>query len=241
MKEKAKEISCRKHKSLNFRFLLVAVLTVIATGSFFIACNSDDPFSGDEVNDVDTEMRQILGDHLTIENNRYVLNLSEADAMTLGVSQSFYAKFLDEIVKSNAFIELAENNPNMSVIINENSQDINYKPIRLKDGGNESTVECWYSVTSFNLTSKDHPVSIPSNAENVKLVVTTLSSESTYFSFKICFTPDDNHITVSGNSINGGSWANQYSRLLFQTNNTWIISVPSSPDISNCKLSISYN
>jgi hypothetical protein len=71
MKGADREISCSKHKSLNFRLLLVAVFTVIATGSFFIACSSEDPFLESRVNDVGTEMQQILGDHLTVENNRY--------------------------------------------------------------------------------------------------------------------------------------------------------------------------
>jgi hypothetical protein len=222
--------------SLKFRFLLFVLLIPIATGSFFIACNSENLFSGDIVNDVDTEMRKILGEHLTVENNRYVLKLSETNAMASGVSQSFYAKFLAEIAESNAFIEFTENDPNTSVILNSQSnQDINHKPIRLKNGDNESTAECWYSITSFALTAGTHSVNIPLGAKNIRLVVKTFSAYSINFLFNI----SELGMVANGNSILGTSWSLEHR---IQTPcATWHINVSSLYATSNCTLYISYN
>jgi hypothetical protein len=179
-KEEAKEISSRKHKNFNFRFLLFATLIAIATGSFFVACNADDQFSEDTVKDVDTEMREILGKHLTVENNRYVLNLSEADAMKSGVSQSLYAKFSDEIAELNDFIESTENDPNMSVNFNtENSQDINYKTIRLKSGS-ENDVNGYIFSRKIYVTTQhtEHVIYMPLGTTHLKFAFKT--SASTY-------------------------------------------------------------
>jgi hypothetical protein len=164
-------------------------------GGFFIACNLDDQFSEDTVNDAEIEMRKILGEHLTVENNRYVLDLSEADAIASGVSQSLYTKFLSEIAKSNAFIESTENDPNISVSFDNNREDnhsINYKPVRLKDG-NEN--DGWTALANINLTSATTSVirTIPAGTYHVLLKFKT----NTY-SVPISY-------TITGGGVPGGS------------------------------------
>jgi hypothetical protein len=179
-KEEAKGISNRGHTKINFRFLLFAALIAIATGSFFVACNADDQFSEDTDMDVDAEMREILGEHLTVENNRYVLNLSETDAMKSGISQSFYAKFLSEIAESNDFIESTENDPNMSVNFNiEVDQNIEYKAIRLKNGS-EANSNDWIFLKEINPPNevnvyKEHTINIPSGTKEIKFAFRTSS------------------------------------------------------------------
>jgi hypothetical protein len=203
-KEEAEKISCVRHKNLKFRFLLFVLLIPIATGSFFIACNSEDPFSGVEVNNVDTEMQQILGTHLTVENNRYVLKLSEADAITLGVSQSFYAKFLTEIAESNAFIESTENDPNISVSFNF-GDDINYKPVRLKNGGNE--------IDGWNLLTTIYPLLTP-NYSNTTFHIPVGTTQ-------IRFSPR----TATSNTINYRVY-DPYNSLVFPAVNISIVLNP---------------
>jgi hypothetical protein len=130
-------------------------------GGFFIACNLDDQFSEDTVNDAEIEMLKILGEHLTVENNRYVLDLSETDAIASGISQSDYAKFMAEIAESNLFLESIENDPDISVSFTnkENSQDINYSPVRLKDGGENA--DGWISVATISPSLSYTSTSIP--------------------------------------------------------------------------------
>ncbi|MDR1582945.1 MAG: hypothetical protein LBS55_06750 [Prevotellaceae bacterium] len=41
VKKEVGKISCVRHKNLKFRFLLFVLLSPIVTGSFFIACNSE--------------------------------------------------------------------------------------------------------------------------------------------------------------------------------------------------------
>jgi hypothetical protein len=82
MKEEAKGILCRKHKILSFRFLLMVLLITIVTGSFFIACNSEDPFSKD--NEFET--------YLSISKSDFDLvrdweGLSESDKNALYLAQ----------------------------------------------------------------------------------------------------------------------------------------------------------
>jgi hypothetical protein len=187
MKEEAKEISQRKHKNLSFRFLLIVALVSITMGSFFIACSSDDMFSKETANE-DTEVQKILGEHLTVENNRYVLNLSEEEAMTLGITQSDYSKFLSEIAELNTFVESTEKNEtNISVILNDqDNQNFNYNPIRLKSGS-----EITGMIGPINLSSSDHnhvrsyPIYVPNGIFRIGFTFTTSATSNIQVDYEI--------------------------------------------------------
>jgi hypothetical protein len=236
--EVVKVTSCWKHKNLKFRFLLFILLIPVATGSFFIACNSEDPFSGVEVNDVDNEMQQILGTHLTVENNRYVLKLSEADAIALGVSQSFYAKFLAEIAESNAFIESTENDPNISVIFNgKDSQNINYKPIRLKNGNNEVDVNGWSflkkmypsKMPSYNSNTIDMPLGVT----DIKFAFRTSASDYVYMYYQIL----QNQSTPYSIYVKEGESVDITFTIIYQM--TWHVNLAKTTD-DNCWVDVYY-
>jgi hypothetical protein len=77
-----KEISRRKYKNLRFRFLLIAVLVLVAGSSFFIACNSDNPLSDN------TEFETYLSlSKPDFDFGRDWESLSESDKNTFNLAQ----------------------------------------------------------------------------------------------------------------------------------------------------------
>jgi hypothetical protein len=211
-KEEVSKNSYRKHKSLSFRFLLFVLLFPVTAGSFFVACNSGDSFLENTINDMELGMLEVLEKHLTVENNRYVLKLSETDAMASGVSQSFYAEFLDEMTKLNDFIESTENDPNISVSFNdENSHNINYRTVRLKDG-NEENINGWIflqkistsnvtDITTITINTSSGTINMPSGTTDIKFAFRSSIPSHSQVSMKYRIFETQNEIRTVRNNI----------------------------------------
>ena len=186
-----------KYKEFKLFCLLVSIISL---GIFIQSCSKedefDDEFSATSTTAVDWKKKKetekankIASQYMELVGRQYVLNLSEEEALSLGISKSEYERMQKEIFDVNAYtLELEAkgmvfdlSDPKMSRIDNSN--------IRLKqDSGPGSTSETYR---------------IGSNVENVQTKV----AEST--SLTIGYTPNCNNeksnalVTVHyGNSSN---------------------------------------
>jgi hypothetical protein len=193
VKEEAKRISSEEHKELSFGFFkkvktlrtfshACVVIAMIVTICFVIGCSiseSDRTVLTDE-----QEMLKILSKYITLENDQYVLNLSEEGAVLLGISEDFYFRVLNEQENLNAIIreglEREKTDPNYSIVFpgRQTSQKTDmYHHIRLKTG-NENDNGTWTGCgsQSFDYNNSSMPgfltFGVPQNTQKVKFVLT---------------------------------------------------------------------
>jgi hypothetical protein len=124
------------------------------------------------------------GKYVTVENDQYVMNLFEKDAVRLGISKEFYVRAVHDLETLNAIIreglEREKIDSTYSIVFpgRQTSQEkvINH-PIRLKSG-NEDDNETWHSLGSkpFNYNVSTFPgfwtFGVSSNMKKVKFELT---------------------------------------------------------------------
>jgi hypothetical protein len=161
----------------------ISFVSTIITCCFVMGCSLDDS----KMNQLSDEQKMltVISKYITMENDQYVMNLSEEDAIQLGISEDFYASVADDIVNLNTIIreglEREKTDPNYSIVFpgRQTSQEteINHH-IRLKDG-NETGGSSWTSCVSrsFDYNQSTHPTlmsfSIPKKTKKVKFVLTS--------------------------------------------------------------------
>lgn len=103
------------------------LIVLLAASGILFACNSNETSNGVSIEQIEAdinapeidpnldpkiEMRKQdnlkLLKYLRLENNRFVLDISEEDALKLGVSKESYIKACEDIARENANIEKME-------------------------------------------------------------------------------------------------------------------------------------
>jgi hypothetical protein len=157
--------------------VMCRMLCVCAFILFAQSCSQE---SYNASNKSEQEMNLIAVKYLILDNDRYVLNLSEVDALQLGISESHYKKMLENISETNMVIENIKNDPNAGSISLQNPQDIKLNHVRLKSGGNENSNKMLYrgQMTPTAFGSR-YTYSIGSGISKVKFIFCGASLIST--------------------------------------------------------------
>jgi hypothetical protein len=125
------------------------------------------------------------GGYVTMENDQYVINLSEEKAVRLGISKAFYVRTVDELENLNAIIreglEREKTDSTYSMVFSgrqTSQENVTNYPVRLKSG-NEDDNETWHSLgsKSFNYNTSTFPgfwtFGVSSSMKKVKFVLTS--------------------------------------------------------------------
>lgn len=140
-----KQENCVKQSCLGICFLCMLSVVILSS------CSEDGPFimSGEleskaYVDDGQwIESRQvanrILGDYLELqEDDRYVLNISREDAVSLGVADEFYELALSEVAETNRVVQEAKKKPNCDLVLFDPQIKIKESVTRANEGGTGS-------------------------------------------------------------------------------------------------------
>jgi hypothetical protein len=139
-----------KNKQVRVFSLEIVLISVVALGVFMQGCSNEDNKTVLSEN----ETRYMAADYLAFEDGEFFLNISRNEAIELGISESSYHKMLNEIEKTNVFIQ--KNNLEKSVQISFDDwdkKDISVSHIRLKNG-TENNGTWWSFPNSSTGTTK---------------------------------------------------------------------------------------
>ena len=147
----------------------VALVGMVSFGVFVQSCSQDD----DEFltkTMVDSQKANIIASqYIELENNQYILNLSEEKAMSLGISKIDYGRMQEEVFQANAFIiECKENG--IEVAVNDPRDiQIDIPRVRLKSDSEQDVSAVSFTLydTHENSGSKD----VPDGYKKVEIVV----------------------------------------------------------------------
>jgi hypothetical protein len=163
-----KKIKIMFKKSLRI-VSIVAIVAMTMTTSLMVGCQKEE-YASENTFLSEKDMIAVASEYLVLENDQYRLDLSEAKAIRLGISKSYYAQMMSELVEANAFIEAtkeaAKNDPNIILCICDPKKN-NSTRVRLKSGneGNDD-MQCHGSISpSVGSTSS---LSIPNGITTVQ-------------------------------------------------------------------------
>ncbi|MDR3185181.1 MAG: hypothetical protein LBT49_07240, partial [Prevotellaceae bacterium] len=133
----------QKNRIYNFAIVLVSIISL---GFFMQSCSHEDDIFSDTIA-VDTQQANLIAsEYLELIGEQYVLNLSEEDAIALGISKFDYNRMQTEIEQTNLEIEQCMKNTNnrIQLIDSKSLNDIREKEIgsnilRLKNGTENSS------------------------------------------------------------------------------------------------------
>jgi hypothetical protein len=166
-----------KNKLTGFLCLGIVLVSTIWLGFFMQSCSNESDYSLD-VTAVDSKenSNMIASNYLEIIDNRFVLNLSEKEAIVLGISKSEYNRIQTEIIEANAFIiEWQNQNPGVKIELNDTkNEEVNIRKIRLKGGDeNNNSNDSVNIVGSFNMSANgaggSTSIFVPSDVTKIKI------------------------------------------------------------------------
>jgi hypothetical protein len=166
-----------KNKRTGFLYLGIVLVSTIWLGFFMQSCsNESDHFLDVTAVDSKENSNMIASKYLEIIDNRFVLNLSEKEAIVLGISKSEYNRIKTEIIEANAFIiEWQNQNPGVKIEQNDTkNEEVNIGKIRLK-GGTENNNNNNNIVGSFKMSADgiggagSTSIFVPSGVTKVKI------------------------------------------------------------------------
>jgi hypothetical protein len=156
-----------QNKKIRITGLAIMLVSMISIGIFMQSCNNaDDNLS---VTTIDSQKANIIASkYLELVGDQYRLNLSEKEAIALGISKFDYNRMWEEIRQANIFIESAKKTPNMSISLT-NPQEIKSERIRLKDGNEIGNgMQQRGSVSPLPSPGSSASLSIPNGITTVK-------------------------------------------------------------------------
>jgi hypothetical protein len=140
----------------------IVFVSIIALGIFAQSCSKEDDIFSNTMAVDSQQANLIASEYVELIGNQYVLNLSEKNAIALGVSKFDYNRMQTEIQETNAFI-IESQKSGIEVDINDPQKvQIDIPNVRLKNGS-ENTSTCSFT------TSGSCSVFVPSNKTKVKI------------------------------------------------------------------------
>jgi len=123
--------SINKFNKINFLIWGLALSSIVSLEVFVLGCTQEDNNMDNAT--VDSQKANLIAlSYLELNNNQYVLKLSEANAISLGISKFDYNRMLTEVQKTNDFI-IKSQADGIKVDINDpKCFNINTSNIRLK-------------------------------------------------------------------------------------------------------------
>jgi len=112
--------------------IISAITTVLALAVVLVGCLRDDKESTDSQIAYEQAYAIAYG-YLLVDNNKYVLNLSEKKALSLGINKLEYSRIQAEINRVNAFVvEKIANGHNFTLA---DPKSVSASIVRLKNSG----------------------------------------------------------------------------------------------------------
>jgi len=123
------------NKKIRKFWLSISFIGMVALGVFIQSCSKDDDDDFSTTMSVDSQKANAIAvEYIELIENQYILNLSEKEVLSLGISQSDYARIQKEIFDTNAFILDCQAKGINVGISDPKKPQIDNSKIRLKNG-----------------------------------------------------------------------------------------------------------
>jgi hypothetical protein len=108
----------------------IMLMSIIAFGGFVQSC-SDEDYNNSSINSPEANL--IVLEYLELQNDQYILNLSEGAAFAMGISKIDYDRIQKEIFAGNALIRECQAKGGQIVLNDPQKNQVNIANIRLKN------------------------------------------------------------------------------------------------------------
>jgi len=123
--------------------LITAIAAMIIIAIVLVGCQRDNDVPENTIDDCQMAANEIASGYLFLIDNQYVLNLTEEEALSLGISKSNYDRIQQNIIMSNTLITTWIKNGDSFIL--KDFQKVNVKIVRLKNGVEWPTDKCPFS------------------------------------------------------------------------------------------------